>query len=179
QDLNRVAAIVQQHNAATAEHRDIRIAPLRDAIVGNVEFALIVLQAAVGLVLLIACANVSSLLIARASARRREIAIRAALGAGRLRLVRQLMTESVLIAAIGGLAGLLLGTWLTSLLTKVLPGNIPRLDSIVMDRSVALTTMIGALATGILFGILPALQASHSGNPSALKHGGERGGTAA
>jgi putative ABC transport system permease protein len=177
QDVSRVATLLQARGAPTAARRDIRLFDLRENIVGDVRFGLLVLQAAVGLVLLIACANVSSLLIARASGRRRELAIRAALGAGRARLVRQLLTESVLLGITGGLVGLLVGAWMIGLLTRVLPNTVPRADAISLDRVVALVTILAALGTGVLFGVLPALQASHTQAQAALKRGGDRGGT--
>jgi putative ABC transport system permease protein len=177
QDLNRVAAIIQQHNLPLAKRRDIRIQELREEIVGDIRGALLLLQGAVGLVLLIACANVSSLLIARATGRRRELAVRAALGAGRGRLIRQLLTESVLLGIAGGIAGLLLGGWLIVLLTRVLPATVPRADTIGLDRVVGLVTVGVALVTGVLFGVMPALQASYTDAQSALKQAGERGGT--
>jgi predicted permease len=177
QDVSRVATLIQANNAPTAARRDLRLFDLREDIVGDVRFGLLVLQAAVGLVLLIACANVSSLLIARASGRRRELAIRAALGAGRARLVRQLLTESALLGITGGLAGLLVGAWMIGVLTRALPDTVPRVDAISLDRVVALVTILTALGTGLLFGVMPALQASHTQAQTALKQGGDRGGT--
>jgi putative ABC transport system permease protein len=177
QDLSRVSTLLQPRHRAGAAPRDIRLFDLREDIVGDVRFGLLVLQAAVGLVLLIACANVSSLLIARASGRRRELAVRAALGAGRGRLVRQLLTESVVLGITGGLAGLLLGAWMIGVLTRVLPTTVPRADAISLDRVVALVTILTALGTGLLFGVLPALHASSTDALAALKQGGARGGT--
>jgi putative ABC transport system permease protein len=177
QDLSRVATLIQPRHGTGGAPRDIRLFDLREDIVGDVRFGLLVLQAAVGLVLLIACANVSSLLIARASGRRRELAVRAALGAGRGRLVRQLLTESALLGVIGGLSGLLLGAWMIGVLTRVLPDTVPRADTIALDRMVALVTLLTALGTGLLFGVLPALHASNTDALAALKQGGARGAT--
>jgi predicted permease len=175
QDLNRVGSVIRQRQARTSPRRDLRLGLLRDRIVGDVRFALAVLQGAVGVVLLIACANVSSLLLARATARKRELTIRAALGASRTRLVRQLLTESLVLGAVGGGAGLLLGVWLTALLQGVLPDSVPRAENVSLDRVVALTTTLMALGTGMLFGIVPALQASRAQSSEALKGTGERG----
>ena len=177
QDVSRVATLIHGRSAPTAAPRDIRLFDLREDIIGDVRFGLLVLQAAVGLVLVIACANVASLLIARASGRRRELAIRAALGAGRARLVRQLLTESALLGIAGGFVGLLVGSWMIGLLTHVLPDNVPRAEAISLDRVVAGLTILTALATGLLFGVMPALQASHAPAQAALKQGGDRGGT--
>jgi predicted permease len=175
QDMKRMGAVIQKRREATAQQRSIEIVPLREEIVGDVRFGLLVMQAAVGLVLLIACANVSSLLIARATGRRRELAVRAAMGAGRARLVRQLLTESLALGGIGGLCGLLLGAWLIAFLTGVLPEGVPRSEEIGLDKTVALSTFLTALATGVLFGVMPAVQASRADAVAALKRGGERG----
>jgi putative ABC transport system permease protein len=174
-DLTAVGATIARDHPDTESHREIRLSPLRDAIVGDIRPALLVLQGAVGFVLLIACANISSLLIARTASRRRELAIRAALGAGRRDLVRQLLTESLVLGAAGGLAGLLVGSWLMSLLLRIVPGGMPRLDAIHLDRTVTAVTMVVALATGVLFGILPALQASRVDATGVIKDAGERG----
>jgi predicted permease len=174
-DLSRVAGLLQQRQPAGTVIRDLRAGPLREEFVGDVKLALLVLQGAVGVVLLIACANVSSLLIARATARRREIAIRAALGAGRSRLIRHLLTESLVLGAIGGGAGLMLGAWLLGVLVGILPEGVPRAEEISLDPVVAAVTMATALATGFLFGVVPALQASRTDAGHALKAGGERG----
>jgi putative ABC transport system permease protein len=147
----------------------------RETLVADVKDALIVIQGAVGLVLLIACANVSSLLIARATGRRRELAIRAALGAGRGQLVRQLLTESLVLGVAGGLAGLILSSWLVVVLLRVLPGNVPRTEDIRIDTTVMIVTLMVSLATGVLFGILPALQASRTQASQVIKETGDRG----
>jgi putative ABC transport system permease protein len=175
QDLHRVAAILQQRREGNSQPRDVRIARLQEEIVGDVRFGLLVMQMAVGLVLLIACVNVSSLTIARATGRKRELAIRAALGAGRGRMVRQLLTESLLLGIVGGFVGLLVGAWLTTLLVNVLPASVPRTREITLDFVVAGVTLITAVGTAMLFGAMPALQASRADATEALKRGGERG----
>jgi putative ABC transport system permease protein len=179
QDLHRVAALQQERRSATSQRRDLRLVPLHEEIVGSVRFGLVVMQLAVGLVLLIACANVSSLMIARATGRQRELAIRAALGAGRGRLIRQLLTESLLLGIVGGFVGLIAGTWLTVLIVRVLPESVPRSSEITLDVVVAVATLLAALATGVLFGVMPALQASKTDASTTLKRGGGRVGTRA
>jgi putative ABC transport system permease protein len=175
QDMGRLAAILQGRRSASSAQRQIQLGPVREQMVGDIRFALLVLQGAVGLVLLIACANVSSLLLARATGRRRELAVRAALGAGQGRLIRQLLTESLVLGAVGGFAGLLLGAWLIVVLVDLLPAGIPRVREITLDRVVGISTLLTALVTGILFGVMPALQAGRTDASVALKAGGERG----
>ena len=175
ENLRRVGASIEKEHGASAERQSFDLVPLRDEIVGDVRSGLLLMQAAVAVVLLIACANVSSLLIARASSRQRELSIRAAIGAGRRRLVRQLLIESLVLGIGGGAAGLLLAGWLTGVLVSVLPQGIPRTDGISIDYVVTAATLVVALTAGILFGTMPALQASRADAASALKRAGERG----
>ena len=177
-DFARVASLLQQRQAPGTTPRDLKTGPIREEVVGDVRSALLVLQGAVGLVLLIACANVSSLMIARAAARGRELAIRAALGAARGRLVRHLLVESLALGVIGGTAGLLLAAWLVGLLVSILPEGLPRSEEISLDFIVAAVTLTTAVGSGLLFGVLPALQASRADGGVALRGSGERGSSA-
>ncbi len=156
-------------------------APMQQLLVRNVRTALFVLLGAVGCVLLIACANVASLLLARATSRAREIAIRSAIGAGRGRIVRQLLTESVLLSTIGGVLGLGIGALGVRALLAVNPGNIPRIgpegSAVTLDWTVMRFTLLLSLVTGILFGLVPALQASRADLNITLKETGARGGS--
>ena len=147
------------------------ILPITEFIVGDVRLALLVLLAAVTLVLLIAAANVANLLLVRAAAREKEISIRVALGASRGRIVRQLLTESVLLAFVGGVLGALLAAWGVALLLKIAPDTIPRLDQIRIDARVLGWTALLSLATGVLFGIAPAWHGSRLNLNESLKEG--------
>lgn len=174
-DLHLVARTIQQRHDPEDETRDYTVVPIRTAITGDVRPALLVIQTAVGLVLLIACANVSSLLIARAAGRKRELAVRAAIGATRGDLIRQLLSESLALGVAGGAVGLLGGSWLIHALVPLLPEGMPRAEAIGMDPTVVLVTLAASLGTGVLFGILPALQASRADAAQAMKEGGGRG----
>ncbi len=154
--------------------RGIGIEALQERIVGKVRDALYLLLDSVGLVLLIACANIASLLLVRATGRRREIGIRIALGAGRGRLVRQLLTESLLLGAAGAGAGLLAGSWAIAVLLKVLPDGVPRVDEIGLDARVTTLAVLVSLVCALLFGLAPALQASRTDATGALRDA-ERG----
>jgi len=163
--------LARQYPEKNAGH-GVKLEPLRDVIVGDIGRALFILLGAVGFVLLIACANVANLLLARAGARQKEIAVRTALGASRSRLVRQLLTESVMLAVGGGGAGLLIAVWGVRWLVSFGSDTIPRAQEISVDPRMAGFTLLISVATGALFGLAPALQASRPIFADALKESG-------
>ena len=157
-DLGTIARHIAAEDPVS--NPDVTIATAHDVLVEDVRLALTILFGTVGLVLLIACANVASLLLVRATARRREIAVRAALGARHGRLVRQLLTESVVLALMGGAAGTAVAWWLVGALVRLHPPNLPRVDQVAIDTTVLLFVTAAAFGTGLVFGMIPALHAA-------------------
>src|SRR5882724_1684817 len=170
-ELRTIAAALEKKYPETNTKWGAASQPLRDELVGDVRTALYVLFGAVACLLLIANANVANIMLARASGRGKEIALRSALGASRVRIIRQLLTESLLLAALGGGLGLLIAKWGTDALVAVVPGNIPRISTTELDGAVLAFTLLLSLATGIIFGLVPAWQASHVDLNTALKSG--------
>jgi putative ABC transport system permease protein len=149
----------------------VTVTTLEDEVVGNSRLLLLVLLCVVAFVLAVACANIAGMLLARATTRRREVAIRTALGAGRMRLIRQFLTESIMLSLLGGAVGLFLATWGVKLLIAMSPREIPRLDEAGTDVRVAGFTLLISILTGVLFGLVPALQGSHASLSESLKEG--------
>ncbi len=171
-DMNRIAGTLTAQHPDSNTDLGVRLVPLQDQVVGDFKLALQVLLSAVLFLLLIASANVANMLLARAAGRQKEIAIRTALGAGRFRLIRQLLTESLLLSGLGGAVGLLLAWWGVYLLVAFGPSDLPRLKEITVDGRVLGFTFAIAMLTGIIFGIVPALKASFPDVNEVLKESG-------
>ncbi len=177
-ELNLIAGRIEQQFNDSHAGVKARVVPLQEEVIGNVRPILLVLLGAVGFVLLIACANVASLLLTRSLARQKEVAIRSALGASRWRVIRQLLTESILLSLAGGIAGLLIAFWGVPALVAVLPQSqlnaMPFLKSLNIDASILAFSFGLSLLTGLIFGLAPALQSSKLDLNEALKEGGRQ-----
>lgn len=176
-EMNNIAGQLEEQYPVTNTQMGVGLGPLKEWVVSDTRLPLIIFLVAVAFVLLIACANVANLLLARAATRTREVAIRTALGAPRRRIVKQLLTESLLLATAGGGLGLLLALWCKDLLVKFSPGNIPRLDEARLDARVLGFSIGITLLTTFLFGLVPALQSSKPDLVATLKEGGQKGGS--
>jgi putative ABC transport system permease protein len=174
-EIDTINERLSQNYAETNSGWGVRLTELRESLVGEVKTSLLILLGAVAFVLLIACANVANLLLARAAYRQKEIAVRTALGASRLRVVRQLLTESVLLSVVSGVAGLALSFWLIKLLIAITPPNTPRMNEIGIDLQVFAFTLSVTVLAGLLFGLFPALQTSRPNLNETLKDSGQRG----
>ena len=177
QEMDAIALRLEKQYPDANQDQGVSLLSLQDYLVGDIRPTLLLLLVAVALVLLIGCANVANLLLARATTRTREVSIRYALGAGRLRVVRQLLTESILLALIGGVSGVLLAAWSVPALLAMSPPDIREFSTIGVNRDVLGFSIVVSVLSGVIFGLAPALQASRCNLNDALKEGG-RGSTA-
>jgi len=171
-EMNLIGGNLERQFPATNRGYGVWTVPLLNQVVGNLRTGLLVLFAAVGFVLLIACANVANLFLARGAGREKEIAVRAALGAGRIRLVRQLLVESFVFAIPAGVAGLLVAYGGLRALIALAPADMPRLDEIAMDGRVLVFAIAASLASALFFGLVPAFRISRSDVSESLREGG-------
>ena len=177
-DLQRIATELEREHPDTNSRVAVNVEPLASRIVSDVRSTLLVLLGAVGFLLLIACVNVANLLIARGAARQHELAVRAALGGGRLRLATQLLAESALVSGAGGVLGVLLAWWLLRLLVAVAPEGTPRLDEVRLDQAAVLFAVAATAVCGIVFGAFPAFQASSASGQQVVVRGRAAGAAA-
>ncbi len=172
-DVTAIAGRIREKDKRDASFT-VDVVPLVQSVVGNVRLGVLVVMGAVTLVLLLACANVANLLLTRATARQKEVALRTALGASWRRLVRQLLTESLLLSLLGGAAGLFIARTAIQIVRRINPGNIPRLEAITLDATVLVFTFVISIVIGLLFGLMPAIRAAGVDLGTAMKPAGFR-----
>ena len=175
-EMDAISARLATEYPAENKGWTVRLVPMQKEIVGDVRTALLVLLGAVGLVLLIACANIANLLLTRATSRSKEIAVRVALGAGRSRIIRQLLSETAVLGLLGGIIGIILAYAGVQVLSSLIPDNLPRLNAIRVDNFVLFFALVLSIVASVAFGLVPALFASKSNIQASLREGGGRSG---